>query len=173
MAVEKGKIVLDADVIIHFSKGECLSLLPVIFPNYQYVVLDKVYNELRSVATQLDNQIIFFKNITKIPFQPTGQMLIEYAKLKSRFGEGESACMAYCRFTSNIIGSSNLRDIKNYCSEHKITYLTTVDFLYYACRKGLMSAADCKSFISDVRAKGSRLPDIEDISQHTPAYLLC
>lgn len=35
MAVEKGKIVLDADVIIHFSKGECLSLLPEIFPNYQ------------------------------------------------------------------------------------------------------------------------------------------
>lgn len=168
MAVEKGKIVLDADVIIHFSKGECLSLLPEIFPNYQYVVLDKVYNELRSVATQLDNQIIFFKNITKIPFQPTGQMLIEYAKLKSRFGEGESACMAYCRFTSNIIGSSNLRDIRNYCSEHKITYLTTIDFLYYAWRNGLMSSDDCQSFISVVKAKGSRLPDIEDISQPVP-----
>ena len=130
MAVEKGKIVLDADVIIHFSKGECLSLLPEIFPEYQYIVLDKVYNELRSVAAQLDNQILFFKNMTKVPFQPTGQMLIEYAKLKLRFGEGESACMAYCRFTSNIIGSSNLRDIRNYCSEHKITYLTTIDFLY-------------------------------------------
>ena len=168
MAVEKGKIVLDADVIIHFSKGECLSLLPEIFPEYQYIVLDKVYNELRSVATQLDNQILFFKNMTKVPFQPKGQMLIEYAKLKLRFGEGESACMAYCRFTSNIIGSSNLRDIRNYCSEHKITYLTTIDFLYYAWRKGLMSSDDCRSFISVVKAKGSRLPDIEDISQHTP-----
>lgn len=83
-------------------------------------------------------------------------------------GEGESACMAYCRFTSNIIGSSNLRDIRNYCSEHKIAYLTTIDFLYYAWRKGLMSSDDCRSFISVVKAKGSRLPDIEDISQHAP-----
>lgn len=105
------KIVLDADVIIHFSKGGFLSLLPQIFPDYEYVVLDKVYNELNSVATQLDNQIRFVKNITKIQFQPTGQMLREYAILKSQFGSGESACMAYCRFTSNIIGSSNLRDI--------------------------------------------------------------
>ena len=43
------KIVLDADVIIHFSKGGYLSLLPQIFPDYEYVVLDKVYNELSSV----------------------------------------------------------------------------------------------------------------------------
>ena len=168
MAVERVRIVLDADVIIHFSKGECLSLLPQIFPEYEYVVLDKVYNELSSVTIQLDNQIAFIKNITKIPFQPVGQMLREYAILKNRFGDGESACMAYCRFTSNIIGSSNLRDIKNYCADHKITYLTTVDFLYFAWRKGLMTVEDCRKFIYDVKAKGSRLPDIDDISQHTP-----
>ena len=61
------KIVLDADVIIHFSKGGYLSLLPQIFPEYEYVVLDRVYNELRSVAT-----------------------------LKLTFGDGESACSTIC-----------------------------------------------------------------------------
>ncbi len=29
-------------------------------------------------------------------------------------------------------GSSNLKDIKEYCANNRITYLTTVDFLYYA-----------------------------------------
>ncbi len=52
------------------------------------------------------------------------------------FSKGESACMAYCRYTSNIIGSSNLRDIKKYCNNHKIVYLTTIDFLYYAWLRG-------------------------------------
>jgi predicted nucleic acid-binding protein len=168
MAEERVKIVLDADVIIHFSKGGYLSLLPQIFPDYEYVVLDKVYNELSSVATQLDNQICYIKNITKIPFQPSGQMLREYAMLKSRFGDGESACMAYCKFTSNIIGSSNLRDIRNYCSENKITYLTTIDFLYFAWYKRLLSADDCHNFILEVKAKGSRLPDVSDITKHIP-----
>ncbi|MGL4805112.1 MAG: hypothetical protein ACRC26_02060 [Bacteroidales bacterium] len=39
----KTKIILDADVIIHFAKGGILSLLPQIFQDYDFVVLDTVY----------------------------------------------------------------------------------------------------------------------------------
>ena len=38
MAAMRVRIVLDADVIIHFAKGERLSMLPQIFPEYDYVV---------------------------------------------------------------------------------------------------------------------------------------
>ena len=37
----KVKIVLDADVIIHFAKGELLNILPSILPEYDFVVLEK------------------------------------------------------------------------------------------------------------------------------------
>jgi len=43
----KTKIILDADVIIHFSKGGCLSLLPTIIHGYDHIVLDIVYNEIK------------------------------------------------------------------------------------------------------------------------------
>ena len=166
MAVEKVKIVLDADVIIHFSKGGLLSLLPQIFPEYEYIVLDKVYNELSSVKSQLDNQIKYLGNIKKVEFTPTIEILREYASLKARFGDGESACMAYCRYTANIIGSSNLRDIKNYCTEHKITFLTTLDFLYYAWYRKHLTDQECIAFITEVISKGSRLPVIQTITQY-------
>lgn len=172
MAVERVKIVLDADVIIHFSKGGLLSLLPQIFPEYDYIVLDKVYDELTTVRNQLDNQILYFKNIRKVVFAPTSVMLREYAVLKSCFGDGESACMTYCRFTSNIIGSSNLRDIKNYCTYHGITYLTTLDFLYYAWYRRLLTDQECIAFIYDVTSKGSRLPMIQSITQYRPNVML-
>ena len=126
------QIVLDADVVIHFSKGGQLSLLPNIFPDYEYVILEAVHEELLSdIRTQIDHQMALLKNITLLPFAPRGEMLREYAKLRSRFnlGKGESACMAYCLFTHNVIGSSNLRDIRTYCQEKQITYLTTMDFL--------------------------------------------
>lgn len=72
------KIVLDADVIIHFSKGDMLSILPNIFPNYDYIVLDKVYEEiLGDIKTQLDNQITFLKNISIENFSPKGEQLKE------------------------------------------------------------------------------------------------
>ena len=162
----KTQIVLDADVVIHFAKGGRLSQLPSIFPDYEYVLLEAVHEELLSdIRTQIDHQMALLKNITLLPFAPRGEMLREYAMLRSRFGKGESACMAYCLFTQNVIGSSNLRDIRAYCEKNKITYLTTIDFLWYAWHKHLMTTDEVKTFISEVRSKGSKLP-IVDIEKH-------
>lgn len=155
------QIVLDADVVIHFAKGGYLNLLPSIFPDYEYVLLETVYEELKSLRSQVDNQIMRLKNITLQPFAPRGEMLREYAMLRSRFGKGESACMAYCLFTHNVIGSSNLRDIRTYCQEKQITYLTTMDFLWYAWRKHLMTTDEVKTFMNEVRSKGSKLPEVD------------
>ena len=138
--MKKVKIVLDADVIIHFSKGERLYMLPKIFPSYDFVVLDFVRDELRgAIRQEVDRQEELLQNIRIIEFDPQGEMLHEYLALKATRGKGESACMAYCRFSNNVIGSSNLRDIKDYCQEHKIDYLTTLDFLYYAFLHKLMT----------------------------------
>lgn len=159
---EKIQIVLDADVVIHFAKGGWLNKLPSIFPDYEYILLEAVREELLSdIRTQVDNQITLLKNITLHPFAPRGEMLREYAMLRSKFGKGESACMAYCLFTHNVIGSSNLRDIRAYCQEKKITYLTTLDFLWYAWHKHLMTTDEVKTFISEVRSKGSILPEVD------------
>ena len=158
----KTQIVLDADVVIHFAKGGLLSMLPGIFPDYEYVLLGAVHEELLSdIRTQVDNQITLLKNITLLPFAPRGEMLREYAMLRSKYGKGESACMAYCLFTHNVIGSSNLRDIREYCQKKQIAYLTTVDFLWYAWRKQMLTADEVKTFINEVRMKGSILPDID------------
>lgn len=163
----KVKIVLDADVLIHFSKGGMLSLLPDILPEFEHVVLDYVYDEIKTVQKQLDNQIHFIKNISLEKFNATGEMMREYAMLRRSFGKGESACMAYCRYTNNVIGSSNIKDIKDYCQKNSITYLTTLDFLFYAYTKGKMTEAECKRFVADVQAKGSKLPTI-DITKYIP-----
>lgn len=37
--MEKVKIILDADVLLHFAKAGRLSLLPEILPEYEHVVL--------------------------------------------------------------------------------------------------------------------------------------
>ena len=167
----KTQIVLDADVVIHFAKGGRLSQLPSIFPEYEYVLLETVYEELKSLRSQVDNQIMRLKNITLQPFAPRGEMLREYAVLKSRFGKGESACMAYCLFTHNVIGSSNLRDIRAYCKENKITYLTTMDFLWYAWRKQMLTTDEVKTFMNEVRSKGSKLREV-DIEKYVCTTIL-
>ena len=158
----KVEIVIDADVLIHFSKGGCMSLLPKIFPEYSYVILSVVYDEVKPpIRTQLDNTMTLLGEMTVRDFQPKGEMKREYAMLKTKFGRGESACMAYCKFTNNVIGSSNLKDISDYCEQNGVTYLTTIDFLYYAIRRGLMSVDEAQQFVVEVVAKGSKLPFVD------------
>ena len=170
--MQKTKIVLDADVIIHFAKGERLSMLPEIFKEYEYIILDKVHNEIHEpIRRQLDNQISLLKNISIHKFEPRGEMLKEYAKLTQSIGKGESACMVYCRFNNDVVGSSNIKDIVQYCTTHKITYITTIDFLYYAIKKALITIEEAKEFIKEVKSKDSKLPEI-DFSTYLPTSWL-
>lgn len=162
MTQSKIKVILDADVIIHFSKGEMLSQLPKILPQYQFVVLSHVYDEvLPPIRRELDNIMDLLGSITLENFNPQGEMLREYAMLIRSRGKGESACMAYCKYNPNVLGSSNLKDIADYCKANGITYLTTVDFLYLAIKKGLVTQTEAEQFIDTVRSKGSRLPDVD------------
>ncbi len=161
MAKAKTKIVLDADVIIHFAKGGLLSSLPTILSEYEHIILSPVYNEIHyPIKHQLDQQIMFLKNITLIEFKPSSDIMREFALLRRRFGNGESACMAYCKFNHDIIGSSNIKDIKEYCTQNDITYLTTIDFLYYAIQRGKLSVDEAHDFIKTVNANDSKLPNI-------------
>ena len=101
---KKKKILLDADVIIHFSKGEQLGILNKIFQNKLYI-LQHVLKEIftLSLRTEIEN-LIRFKIIHELEFPSNFEVLNEYAKLKRTFGSGESACMAYCRYFQGYIG---------------------------------------------------------------------
>ncbi len=166
--MEKTKIVLDADVLFHFYRGGLLATLPQIFNDYKHIVLTPVYDELPlEVKNALNNIISLLKTIETVEYNPTGKERLEYFSLKSSFGKGESASMAYCKYHNDVIGSSNLRDIKAYCTDNGITYLTTVDFLYYAIRKSLITVDEANQFIADVKAKGSKLPSV-DFSTYLP-----
>jgi predicted nucleic acid-binding protein len=155
------KILLDADVIIHFIRGDKLSLLNRIFPN-QLCILDEVFEEVfkGKLRTQVEN-LIRFKFITEIETPKTLEYIAEVASIKKNhinIGNGECYCMAYCKLNKDVLASSNLKDIKSYCEENNIQYLTTMDFLYEAYKRGLLGENDCNTFINNVISKGSKLP---------------
>ena len=66
MEHKKTKIVLDADVIIHFMEANYFSILPDIFPEYEYLILDVVYNEIsQNSGTKdfIDKYLHFFHKL--------------------------------------------------------------------------------------------------------------
>ncbi|HEX9600277.1 MAG TPA: hypothetical protein VF985_02185 [Mariniflexile sp.] len=166
------KILLDCDVIIHFIKGGQQLLLTKIYPK-RLVLLDKVLSELekrRNSRVIIENFIKYTK-IEVIPFPKKIEIIKEYSKLKKIMGDGEAACLAVARYTENYIASSNLIDIKKYCQAHNIVYLTTMDILLEAYRLKIMDEVECNNFITEVKAKKSKLVNGIDTISDYEAYI--
>ena len=167
MAEEKKvKVVFDADVIIHFAKAGRLLELPSILPEFQFLVLDVVKRELSTVVLSiLDKMISQDKTLVEAQFGCSQGEIKEYARLTSTsglcLGRGESACMVYCLYHRDVLGSSNLKDIHRYCEEKGIIYLTTLDFLFYAIQRGRMTKTEAEAFVNIVVESGSKLPLVD------------
>jgi predicted nucleic acid-binding protein len=153
-------ILLDADVVIHFYKADRLSVLQTLYKS-RLLLLDLVLEELlknKTIAPHVEN-FLRFKVIEEYKFpSKDDQILREYVLLSKTKGKGESACMAVCRYQSNILASSNLKDIKPYCEQYGIAYLTTMDILAIAHKKGLMSLEECDDSIKAILSRQSKLP---------------
>lgn len=157
------KLVLDADVLIHFIKGDLIFSLPKIITN-EMVILDKVYNEITQRKSQeIIDRFLKLPVVNLIDFPEDLQYVQEYALLTSERGhnldKGESACLVYARYNKDVLASSNLSDIKRYCSFHKIEFVTTIDLLVIGIGNGILSIEECDLFIKTVRSKGSKLPN--------------
>jgi hypothetical protein len=154
-------IVFDADVIIHFIKGDKLLDLFRIYPN-KSIVLTKVYNELakRASTKETIDNLISLNLLQKVDLPTKAEFIKEYAHLTGirNLGEGESACLAYCRLSKDLVASSNLRDIKTYCEMHDITYLTTMDFVFHAYKTEFWSKLICDNFVNNLVKNGARIP---------------
>jgi predicted nucleic acid-binding protein len=159
-------ILIDADVISHFISAGKLLLLPKIFPDNKILLLDKVYNELSRFQSRkpLIDRMLTKGSFDLLPFPDDNpdirKEFVHIMKVLFK-GEGESACMAVARFNNNIIASSNLKDIRQYCTLHAIDYLATMDFLCTARKRKILSTEECNEFIRKVIKSGSKLPVLD------------
>ena len=163
-------ILLDADVLSHFIKGERAGLLNAVFPN-RLVIIDEVMRELERVS-RFDQPLavlVKLSNIAVVSFSDDDEVLTEFGTLLKQFrGRGESACMATARYHGDYIASSNLKDITAYCRTHGITYYTTMDILHFAVQDGHFTPQECDAFIALVKKRGSK-PGCDSYQQYLKA----
>jgi len=158
-------ILVDADVVSHFITAGESENIHLIFPFNPIHLLDKVHAELQNWKNAnvgfIVSDLLKKKRIILIDFpEDNEEIKKEYFWIKKmQFkGDGESACLAIARYNKNILASSNLKDIKNYCVMHKINYLTTMDFLCAALATGIFTELRCDAFLNTVLNAGGKLP---------------
>jgi hypothetical protein len=158
-------ILVDADLVSHFITAGEAETIHLVFPDNPIHMLDKVHAELQNWKNPkvgfIISDLLAKKRIKLINFpEDNEEIKKEYFWIKNMLfkGDGESACLAVVKYQKNILASSNLKDIKNYCLMHKIDYLTTMDFLCTALTIGLFDEARCDVFLKTVLAAGGKLP---------------
>ena len=75
MEQKKTKIVIESDLIINFMEANYFSLIPYFFTEYEYLILDVVYNEIsQNSGTKdfIDKYLHFFHKLKKEVFPQRG-----------------------------------------------------------------------------------------------------
>jgi hypothetical protein len=172
--MNKVKILIDADVLIHLFKAEKISILNMLFPG-RLIMLDVVLNELRSNRTINASLagIFTFSGIEEVVFPTTSNkaLLFEFIQLKKQLGgAGESATLLYCKHNTHIIASSNTKDIVPYCTANGMSYLTTLDIFAIAIHRGLMTEAEVNAAIAQITQNSGSHLCCSSISQHITTH---
>lgn len=124
-------ILVDSDVVIHLFKADKISLLNQLFPG-RVRMLDVVLEELlknRTIRGVVQN-LFTYRQVEEIQFPTISNPALfqEFIALETTIkGDGERACLVYCKHYHHVIASSNMMDIIPYCEEHGIAFLTTLD----------------------------------------------
>lgn len=164
------KILVDADVLIHLFKADKISLLNELYPKRVFM-LDIVLSELKENRTIRNNidSILLFSGIQELQFPTSSNpnLFRQFLALKKQIkGDGESACLVYCKHHSDIIASSNTKDIKPYCEEHGMAYLTTLDILCVAFHKGLLAEEETNLLIQKITYNNESHLCCKSIEEH-------
>jgi predicted nucleic acid-binding protein len=163
-------ILVDADVIIHLFKADKISLLNDLYPG-RIRMLDVVLAELlanRTVCKIVEN-MFNLKLAEEIAFPTSSNqaMFHEYLMLtRMHKGKGESACLVYCKHHKHIIASSNTKDILDFCETHDIAYLTTLDILSIALKRGMLTEAEINGLIRKITRNNESHLCCKSIGEH-------
>lgn len=155
-------ILIDCDVFRHLHFLGYFEVVNDSLPS-KFIMLDIVEAELIRtvkfvpiVKHYVDKSIISLKNMSI----RNKNIITEHFKFISNdVGPGESACMSVARFSDNVIGSSNLSDIYEYCGTHKISYLTTLDLLFISVLQKKLTETEFDIAIDNLRKNDYRIPN--------------
>ncbi|GIO33276.1 DNA-binding protein [Paenibacillus albilobatus] len=84
--------------------------------------------------------------------------LKNFARLRKRFGDGESAVMAIAKDQNCTVGSDDLRATHKYCRTNSIPMLGSLGILYDSYDRDHIDEQEGQAILTDMLSKGYRCP---------------
>lgn len=154
-------IILDSDFLSSFAWVNRLDILEDLYSK-RMIVLEEVLEELRRVphlASKVELSIKkgHIRSAAMLADSPEAIQLAEFLE-SGRYGSGEASCMAYLTQHDGLLGSNNLSDIKDFCTQNKQPLLTTADVLRQAYETGQINLDEADGIWAGMLSKRRKLP---------------
>lgn len=154
-------IILDSDFVSSFAWINRMDILEGLYSG-RMIVLEEVLDELRRVphlASKVEMSIKngHIKSEAMLADSPEATQLAKFLE-SGRYGSGEASCMAYLTQHNGILGSNNLSDIKDFCTQNKKPLLTTPDVLRQVYETGQISLDEADEIWVGMLSKRRKLP---------------
>jgi len=156
------ELVVDADFVSNFGWVDRIDIIADQYaPNI--ILTDVVENELKNpkIAHIYSRLKIF---IDKGDIQPytivaSSEIGREWIFLtwESGLGEGEAACLAYCKINGGLLGSNNLSDVFKYCRDNHIKIITTADVLKKSFENKYISLTEGEKILAKMIKKERKI----------------
>jgi len=156
------ELVIDTDFVSNFG---WVDRIDIIIDQYtpNIILTDVVENELKNpkITHIYDRLKIFIDNgdIKQYSIIASSEIGREFISLcwESGLGEGESACLAYCKIKGGILGSNNLSDIFDYCRDNGLKVVTTADVLKKSFEKGYITLEEGEEILAKMLKKERKI----------------
>jgi len=154
-------IILDSDFLSSFAWVNRLDILEDLYSK-RMIVLEEVLEELRRVphlASKVELSIKkgHIRSAAMLADSPEALQLAKFLE-SGRYGTGEASCMAYLTQHNGVLGSNNLSDIMDFCTQSKKQLLTTAEVLQQAYKTGHITLAEADEIWAGMLSKKRKLP---------------
>jgi hypothetical protein len=154
-------IILDSDFLSSFAWVNRMDILEGLYSG-RMIVLEEVMVELKQVPHLASRVELSIRNghIRSETMLANSPEALELAKLLElgRYGTGEASCMAYLTQHDGILGSNNLSDIQDFCTQNKKPLLTTAEALHQAYKTGQIKLDEADEIWAGMLSKRRKLP---------------
>ena len=156
------ELIVDTDFISNFGWVDRIDIIiDQSAPNI--ILTDVVENELKNPKiTHIYDRLKTFidsGDIKQYSIIASSEIGREFISLcwESGLGEGESACLAYCKINGGLLGSNNLSDVYKYCQDNDIKIITTADVLKKSFERGYITLDNGEEILAKMLRKERKI----------------
>lgn len=160
-------VIIDNTIVSNFGNVNRFDILEnlyagnIVIPHAvmtECVMVEKLISHVRDAIDE------GWLEVYTLEYGKSNDELIEFVKLRKRFGYGECAVMAIAKSWECTVASDDMRAVRKFCLNNSVTLIGTLGILYQAYNQGFLTEVEAESLLQRMMNTYSYNPPVKDFT---------